>query len=254
MAAPCVHFTSSAKISSCGFVLTCASSDRSSALFVCLAFGLLRLRPDDDLAVEDGPGMTRQDALVDLVARAMRLRVVDRRVRVDEAMAGGDVEAVERALGALAASTAVMSLRRDAGAERQRARRERAGAAQLHAARLATWNAADDSRWSLTWSTTAPGPSDDVRDGGRERRRRRRGPRSPRRCGTGHARRRDAGRGEHEIDGCSRSPSRAQRTCSGTSTHGVRASMTTTISSKNAALRSAKAAVGVCSGLSRVVT
>ena len=35
--APWVHFTSSAKISSCGLVFTCASSERSSALFDCFA-------------------------------------------------------------------------------------------------------------------------------------------------------------------------------------------------------------------------
>src|SRR3712207_8184287 len=34
--APCVHFTSSAKISSCGFVSICARSLSSSVLFVCL--------------------------------------------------------------------------------------------------------------------------------------------------------------------------------------------------------------------------
>ena len=34
--APCVHFTSSAKISSCGLVSICACSESSSVLFVCL--------------------------------------------------------------------------------------------------------------------------------------------------------------------------------------------------------------------------
>ena len=37
IAAPCVHFTSSAKISSCGLVLIVAPSVKSSARFVCLA-------------------------------------------------------------------------------------------------------------------------------------------------------------------------------------------------------------------------
>ena len=48
--APCVHLTSLAKISSCGLVLTCASSESSSVLFVCFASvfcasGRTRIRP-----------------------------------------------------------------------------------------------------------------------------------------------------------------------------------------------------------------
>ena len=67
-----------------------------------LGVGLLRVRADDDLAVEDGAGAAAEDALVDLVARAVRLGVIDRRVGVDQALAVGDVQAVQRALGALA--------------------------------------------------------------------------------------------------------------------------------------------------------
>ena len=49
-----------------------------------LGVGLLRVGPDDDLAVEDAARAIVQDALVDLAAAAVRLRVVDRRVVVDE--------------------------------------------------------------------------------------------------------------------------------------------------------------------------
>ena len=82
--APCVHFTSSAKISSCGFVLICASSESSSVLFVCFASvfcasGRTRMRP---LKTRARPAV--EDALVELVARAVRHRVVDRRVVVDQ--------------------------------------------------------------------------------------------------------------------------------------------------------------------------
>ncbi len=49
-----------------------------------LRVGLLRVGPDDDLAVEDRRGAIGEDALVDLAAVAVRLRVIDRRVVVDE--------------------------------------------------------------------------------------------------------------------------------------------------------------------------
>ena len=72
--APCVHFTSSAKISSCGLVSTWASADSSRLLLVCLpsvfcASGCtytLPLNTPCDRAVEH--------ALVDLAAGAVRLR------------------------------------------------------------------------------------------------------------------------------------------------------------------------------------
>ena len=67
-----------------------------------LGVGLLRVLADDDLAVEHRARLAAEDALVDLVARAVRLRVVDRRVVVDQALAVGEIEAVQRALGALA--------------------------------------------------------------------------------------------------------------------------------------------------------
>ena len=95
-----------------------------------LRVGLLRVLPDDDLAVEDGARAAGQDALVELVARAMRLRVVDRRVRVDERIAVGDIQPVQRALGALAVEHGDDVVARDPAAERDRMREEIGGPIQ----------------------------------------------------------------------------------------------------------------------------
>ena len=89
-------------------------------MFVCFASVFCASWPDDDLAVEHRARAAGQDALVDLVARAVRLRVVDRRVRVDERVAVGDVQPVQRALGALAVEHGDDVVARDAAAERER--------------------------------------------------------------------------------------------------------------------------------------
>ena len=101
-----MHLTSSAKISSCGLVLIVASSDSSSVLVGLLGVGLLGVLADEDLAVEDAVGLAVEDALVQLVAGAVRLGVVDDRVVVDVLRAVGQVEAVERALAAFAVEDA----------------------------------------------------------------------------------------------------------------------------------------------------
>jgi len=44
--------------------------------------GLLRIRPDDDFAVEDSPAALTGDAAIVLVAARVRSGVIDRRVRV----------------------------------------------------------------------------------------------------------------------------------------------------------------------------
>ena len=49
-----------------------------------LGVGLLGVLADEDLAVEDAAGLAVEDALVQLVAGAVRLGVVDDRVVVDE--------------------------------------------------------------------------------------------------------------------------------------------------------------------------
>ncbi len=65
-----------------------------------LRVGLLRVNRHDDLAVEHRAGAVIEDALVQLVAVAVRLRVEDGRVVVDETSAVDQIEPVERALGA----------------------------------------------------------------------------------------------------------------------------------------------------------
>ena len=65
-----------------------------------LGVGLLRVDADDDAAVEHGLRLAGQDALVQLVAGAMRHGVVERRVRIEQALAVGQVDAVHRAVRA----------------------------------------------------------------------------------------------------------------------------------------------------------
>ena len=85
-----------------------------------LGVGLLRVGPDDDLAVEDGAGAVRQDALVDLAAAAVRLRVIDRRVIVDEAGAVAEIEAVQRARAPSPSSTTFDVVAHERAAEADR--------------------------------------------------------------------------------------------------------------------------------------
>ena len=66
-----------------------------------LRVGLLRVLAHDDLAVEHRARFAAENALVDLVARAVRLGVIDGRVIVDQAIAIGQIQAVQRALRAL---------------------------------------------------------------------------------------------------------------------------------------------------------
>ena len=112
-----------------------ASSDSSSALLVCLASVFCASGPHDDLAVEDRARLIREDALVHLVAAAMRHRVVDGRVVVDQLRAAADVEAIQRAVDAFAVERGDDVVADQAAAERQRVRRESAAASgvQEHA-------------------------------------------------------------------------------------------------------------------------
>ncbi len=79
-----------------------------------LRVGLLRVGPDDDLAVEDAACAIGEDALVHFAAAAVRPRVIDGRVVVDEPCRVGHIEAVERAFDASPSSTATTSLRTSA--------------------------------------------------------------------------------------------------------------------------------------------
>jgi hypothetical protein len=96
-----VHFTSSAKISSCGFELIGRVVRQQQRAVGLLGVGLLRVEADDDAAVEHRLRLAGQDALVDLVAGAVRHCVIERRVRVEQALAVGQVHAVHGAVGAL---------------------------------------------------------------------------------------------------------------------------------------------------------
>ena len=97
-----------------------------------LGVGLLRVLPDDDLAVEHRARRAAQDALVDLVAAAVRLRVVDRRVVVDQPVAVGEIEAVERAVAAFTVEEGGRVVADELAAERERVRREARAARGVH--------------------------------------------------------------------------------------------------------------------------
>src|SRR5450759_252689 len=64
-----------------------------------LGIGLLGVLADDDFAVEDGVCLAVEDALVELVAGAVRHGVVDHRMIIDVLRAVDDVEAVQRGVG-----------------------------------------------------------------------------------------------------------------------------------------------------------
>ena len=63
-----------------------------------------------------------ENALVDLVARAVRLRVIDRRVVVDQPIAVGQVQPVQRALRTLAVENRNGVVADQLAAERERVR------------------------------------------------------------------------------------------------------------------------------------
>ena len=91
-----------------------------------LGVGLLRVLADDDAAVEDALALAVEDALVELVARAVRHRVIDRGVVVHQAIAVDQVDAVHRAVGALALEADADVVAHQAAARGERVRREHA--------------------------------------------------------------------------------------------------------------------------------
>ena len=97
-----------------------------------LGVGLLRVGPHDDLAVEDGAGVPAQDPFVQLVAAAVRLGVVDRRVIVDQPPAVREIQAVQRAVAALAVEHGDDVVPDQRAAERDRVRRKGAVARAVH--------------------------------------------------------------------------------------------------------------------------
>src|SRR2546423_1774050 len=88
----------------------------------CRLRRLRRVLPDDDLAVEDGPRRAAGDALVALVAAVVRLGMVDRRVVVDQPIAVGEIEAVQRAVAAFAVEERVGVVTHELPAEGERMR------------------------------------------------------------------------------------------------------------------------------------
>src|SRR5450759_5155103 len=63
---------------------------------VCLlGVSLLRARTNDDLPVKNRGGYSAEDALIQLMARAMGLRMIDRRVIVDMLAAGRQIKAID---------------------------------------------------------------------------------------------------------------------------------------------------------------
>src|SRR5438105_2736936 len=69
-----------------------------------LRVGLLGIGAHDNLAVEDRAGVIREDPLVDLATAAVRLRVIDDGVVVDEPLPVAEIQPVQRAVDTFAAT------------------------------------------------------------------------------------------------------------------------------------------------------
>ena len=135
MVAPCVQRTSSAKICSSGLVSMTASSESTRFLFVCLASVFCASLRTMIRPLKTARRLAVQDALVQLVAGAVRLGVVDGRVIIDVLRAVHDVEAVERRLRAFGEHRAGIVADQRA-AQRDRVRREVRAAARAVACRV----------------------------------------------------------------------------------------------------------------------
>ena len=90
--------------------------------------GLLRVLPHKNLAVEDPGRAPVQDPLVEFMAAAVRLRVVNRRVVVDVLLSLHDIEAIERRLDARSVQHRVNVVADERAAQRDGVRREVAAA------------------------------------------------------------------------------------------------------------------------------
>ena len=93
-----LHFTSSAKISSCGLRVDLDVVRQQQVLVRLLRVGLLRVRAHDDLAVEHAARACRRGRPCRARGSCSAARVVDDGVVVDVLLAADQVEAVERAL------------------------------------------------------------------------------------------------------------------------------------------------------------
>ena len=96
-----------------------------------LRVGLLRVEPHEDLAVEHALAAIVEDALVELVALAVRLGVIDGRVVVHQPIAVDQVEPVHRAVDAFAVEHRVDVVAHQPAAERDVLGGEHRGARQV---------------------------------------------------------------------------------------------------------------------------
>ena len=85
-----------------------------------------------DSAVEDAAGLVVEDTLVDLIAVAVRVSVLNAGVVVDELPSATEVQAVECALDVFAVQLCVDCVARDRTAARERVRFETAVAGRMH--------------------------------------------------------------------------------------------------------------------------
>ena len=113
-------------------MLIVASSERSSTLFVCLASVFWASFADEDLAVKDAVGLAVEDALVQLMAIAMRLGVVDDGEAVDVLLVAAQVETVDRRLGAFAIEADSHLVANQSAAQGEIRRREISPAIEKH--------------------------------------------------------------------------------------------------------------------------
>ncbi len=124
-----------------------ASFGKDQVLVGLLGIGLLRVFADDDAAVENGSSPAVENAFVHLVARAVRLGVVEHGVIVDMLRAVHDVEAVERGFRAFGKHR-VGVVAHQGAAQRDGVRGE-VGAASKRGLQRGDVKASSDSCWIL---------------------------------------------------------------------------------------------------------
>ena len=99
---------------------------------VCLlGVSLLRVRTNDDLPIKNRGGCSTQNAFIQLMARAMGLRMIDRRVIVDMLAAGRHVKAIDGSFRSFREDGIDVVPYQAAAAERNGMRREIRVAADL---------------------------------------------------------------------------------------------------------------------------
>ena len=102
MVAPCEHLNVVGVDFELGLGVDLRSLREQEILIGLVGVGFLRGLVDVDFAAEDAGGPAAEDALVELVALAVRLGVFDERVVIDVLRSVFDVEAVEGGVNAFA--------------------------------------------------------------------------------------------------------------------------------------------------------